>query len=100
MFGQDNNRMGVLMNPGDPNGLTDPGDQADKLVVLEEGGYYGHCNIARARAGDDRQWYCYLPADRNANFTAPVSLLPSSADGVACYRSETFNGGAKEDLFV
>lgn len=72
----------------------------DKLLLLEEGSYYGHCNLARARAGDDQQSYCFLATETAGNFTRPVALLESSSDGIACYRSEAFNGEAKGDLFI
>lgn len=86
----------------DPDGWDDPGTQDDRLLEVIEGKYYGGCNAARARAGDDEQWYCYPPEDTQAEPTVVNSKLSlqSSSDGVACYRAEAFNGGAKNDLFI
>ena len=86
---------------GDPDGTIEPGTQDDRLILAERGGYYGHCNIGRGRAGYDIEWECYGNEDpRPHTVGSPAMLLESSSDGIVCYRAETFNGGAKDDLFI
>ncbi|HZM01304.1 MAG TPA: kelch repeat-containing protein, partial [Planctomycetota bacterium] len=80
--------------------LPDPED-ADELLLIESGNYYGSPNRSRARF-DPRQyvyrdpWMASLPDE----LSQPILTLPSSQDGIAEYRSGTFGGQMRGELLL
>ncbi|HZJ69633.1 MAG TPA: IPT/TIG domain-containing protein, partial [Planctomycetota bacterium] len=80
--------------------IPDPED-ADELLLIEPGNYYGSPNRSRARF-DPRQyvyrdpWMAPLPDE----LSQPLLVLPSSQDGIAEYRSGTFGGQMRGELLL
>ncbi|MDE0903193.1 MAG: malectin domain-containing carbohydrate-binding protein [Planctomycetota bacterium] len=79
-------------------GLPHP-DDSDELVLMEDDRYFGHPNRARGHT-DDRQNYYYETTDPSipGAYTAPLTSLDSSADGIVEYRSAAFGGQLRGDL--
>lgn len=77
-----------------------PGPNApDELNIIVAGAYYGHPNRNRGLAGATREC-TYHPGTEasNAEYTAPIGLLPTSSDGIAEYKSGVFGGQMQGDL--
>ena len=77
-----------------------PSSPSDELNLIELGHYYGHPNRNRGRS-DPRQC-TYHPGEEasNAQYTAPMALLPRhcSCDGIAEYTSDALGGSLRGDL--
>jgi Glucose / Sorbosone dehydrogenase len=70
----------------------------DKLIRLEEGGYYGHPNPKRAK-NDARQctWHrCTAPSGNG--YTAPMMRLESATGGMIEFRTNHFGGQLRGNL--
>ncbi len=76
-------------------------DEPDELLHVEADNYYGSANRARGHF-DPRQdiwrdpWQPSLPN----TFTQALAVLPSSQDGIAEYRADTFGGQLRGQLIV
>ena len=73
--------------------------QDDKINLLQKGKYYGHANRKRGLSGDPRQcvFYDYShPGD--ANYTRPIVVAPSSANGIIEFQTNHFNGQLRGNL--
>jgi len=73
----------------------------DKVLLLGKNHYYGHPNRNRGRfdARENRYqspWETSLPEEA----TPPMTLLPSSRDGIEEYRATTFGGALRGSLLV
>ncbi len=78
-----------------------PVGKPDEFLLLEPGNYYGHPNRARGRT-DPRQ-NIYRAPDTPAiagEYTAPLSTLSSSTNGLIEYRADTFGGQMRGDLLA
>jgi len=75
-----------------------PGTQ-DKFLIVEKGKYYGHPVRARGIRGDTRQCKYRSPSEpSDADYTAPISILPSSTDGILEYQANAFRGSMKGSI--
>ena len=75
---------------------------SDKLLLIEEGNYYGSPNRNRGRF-DARQNVYRHPEDDDpipGEYTAPLGTITSSQNGVAEYRSDTFQGQLRGNLIT
>lgn len=74
-------------------------DGPDELNLVLEGRYYGHPNRNRGRA-DERQCFYRPPDDTTGPATPPLATLGYfvSADGMAEYTSDAFDGRMRGDL--
>ena len=97
------NGPNVGYGPASTGADTDSGihpQHDDELNLIREGNYYGWAN--RNRGFDDPREYIWRdvtePAD--ADYTPPLHLIPSSADGIAEYRAQTFNSQLRGRLVV
>jgi glucose/arabinose dehydrogenase len=73
--------------------------QDDKINLLQKGKYYGHANRKRGSSGDPRQCKFYdhsQPSD--VNFTRPIVVAPSSANGIIEFQTNHFNGQLRGNL--
>ena len=73
--------------------------QDDKINLLQKGRYYGHANRKRGASGDPRQCTFYdnsQPSD--ANYTRPIVVAPSSANGIIEFQTDHFNGQLRGNL--
>jgi len=81
-------------------GGQNPGEQADMLIRVVQGGYYGHPNPYRNECvfGDGRR-QGVAPA---ANYVAPIYDLGNhrSANGTIEYRSDAFGGALRGELLI
>lgn len=77
------------------------GDSNDKLLAVKGGGYYGHPNRNRARAGGAAARECTYrkPGAQAPGYTPPVALFDSSTNGIAEMRTNVFGGAVKGHLF-
>lgn len=76
----------------------DPGS-IDKLLNIRKGNYYGHPVRARGRRGDPRQCVYRAPSEPSGNgYTAPVTTLRSSMNGIIVYTANRFGGALKNHL--
>jgi glucose/arabinose dehydrogenase len=74
-------------------------EQADKINLLRKGAYYGHANRKRGSTGDPRQCVYHLESEpSNDNYTAPIVLAPSSANGIIEFQTNHFNGQLRGNL--
>ncbi|BAY25920.1 peptidase-like protein [Calothrix sp. NIES-2100] len=74
---------------------------ADELNLITEGAYYGSPNRNRGRT-DDRQ-NVYYKADVPSIpgvYTAPISTMTASTNGITEYRATTFNGQLRGNLLA
>jgi glucose/arabinose dehydrogenase len=84
-------------------GTTQAGDPVtpDKVVLLGRDHYYGHPNRNRGRF-DPRENRCQSPWETPLPeaATPPMTLLPSSRDGIDEYRATAFGGALRGSLLV
>jgi glucose/arabinose dehydrogenase len=74
-------------------------EQADKINLLRKGAYYGHANRKRGSTGDPRQCLYHLQLEpSNENYTAPIVIAPSSANGIIEFQTNHFNGQLRGNL--
>ncbi len=73
----------------------------DELNLIEIDDYYGHPNRNRGRTDSRQNIYRgnSAPADP-ANFISGLTILPSSINGIAEYRAQTFDGAMRGDLLT
>jgi IPT/TIG domain/Glucose / Sorbosone dehydrogenase len=74
--------------------------EADKVVLLQRGGFYGHANRKRGET-DPRQciWRSsYTPS--TSDYTAPLMSVDSSMDGIIEFESDHFDGQMRGDLIL
>lgn len=78
---------------------TGPDPEApDELNLIVANGYYGHPNRQRG-AADTRQCVYHPPTDASGNrYTAPLTTLPPSTDGLTEYWVNTFGGQLRGHL--
>jgi glucose/arabinose dehydrogenase len=102
LYGTDN---GPDMNFGDRSAtcttsLPDLG-QDDKLVLLQQDGYYGFPNRQRGRT-DPRQcvWRGLYDTESDEDYTAPLASHPSSIDGLVEFQSNHFGGQLRGNLII
>ncbi|GAB0493753.1 hypothetical protein MMPV_005038 [Pyropia vietnamensis] len=74
------------------------GDNNDRLLQLEEGGYYGHPNPNRGET-DQRQCTYRKPNAQALGYTQPQHLFSASTNGIAEQRTNVFGGAVKGHLF-
>ncbi|KAK1864336.1 hypothetical protein I4F81_006884 [Pyropia yezoensis] len=78
--------------------FKEAGDYNDRLLKLEEGGYYGHPNPNRGDK-DERQCTYRKPNVQAPGFTPPEHLFKASTNGIAEQRTNVFGGAVKGHLF-
>ncbi|BAY61499.1 hypothetical protein NIES22_15640 [Calothrix brevissima NIES-22] len=74
---------------------------ADELNLITQGAYYGSPNRNRGRT-DDRQNVYYRASDPSIPgvYTAPISTMTASTNGIVEYRATTFNGQLRGNLLA
>lgn len=84
----------------DPSDLLDDQQREDKLVLVQQGKYYGHPNPRRATYFQDpRQCVWRNPTDAtSADFEAPLAMQLSSAAAIIEYTADYFNGQLRGNL--
>ena len=86
----------VFATDNGPNGIAE-----DELNFVSEGDFLGHPSIPRGRL-DPRQTLDNAEYDVNApstaDYTAPLTEVESSVNGIDEYRAETFNGQLRGQL--
>lgn len=102
LYATDNgpNVGGGAASLGPTSEAADPGEP-DELLLLVDGGYYGHPNRCRGR--DDPRQHVHrgrLTPTLPGEFTQRITDLPSSSDGIVEYRSDAFRGALRGDLCV
>lgn len=86
--------------PSSDSGGSHPGD-ADELILLENGNYYGHPNRSRGRYDARQNVYRNTSSPSEAGvFSQKILTLQSSTDGICEYRAQTFNGQMRGELLV
>jgi Malectin domain/IPT/TIG domain len=90
--------QGIEINvPGAPNVKRN-----DKVVKIMFGGFYGHANL-------NREQCAWIDPEDNldekgrappANYVPPLTLLPSSIDGIMEYTAAHFNSMLKGELII
>ena len=74
----------------------------DELNLIVKGGFYGHPNRMRSQKQQNKRectWRSALePSD--ADYTAPLSTLQSSANGIAEFQSKHFGGQLRGQLLI
>jgi len=72
--------------------------EEDKLNLIVQGGYYGFPNRKRGDI-DARQcvWRSAHEAS-DADYTAPLAILPASSNGIVEFESDAFEGQLRGDL--
>jgi|GEM_PF-6137334 len=88
----------VFATDNGPNGIAE-----DELNLVSEGDFLGHPSIPRGKL-DPRQTLANAEYDPNApsdaDYTAPLTALDSSTNGIDEYRAETFGGQLRGQLFA
>jgi N-acetylneuraminic acid mutarotase len=73
----------------------------DELALVRPGVFYGHPNRGRGRYFPEENVYMNpLVPDQPGVFRQTLTSLPSSTDGIAEYRSRTFQSQMRGDLLV
>lgn len=74
--------------------------QVDKLNLIKEGQYYGHSNRKRGET-DPRQcvWHS-IDEPSDSEYTAPISKLRSSSNGLCEFETEHFAGQLQGNLII
>jgi len=74
--------------------------EQDKLNLIVQGGYYGHANRKRGE-NDPRQcvWRSAHEAS-DADYTAPLTLLPASSNGIVEFQGSHFGGQLRGNLVI
>jgi glucose/arabinose dehydrogenase/uncharacterized protein involved in tolerance to divalent cations len=75
-------------------------NEADELNLLVKGAYYGHANRKRGET-DPRQ--CKWRSAKEASdkeYTAPISMLDSSSNGITEFQTKHFGGQLRGNLLV
>ena len=97
------NGPNATFGPASTSATTQAADPTapDEVVLVAEGAYYGHPNRNRGRSMVHENVY-RDPASPPllGRYTAPLTTLPSSSDGVDEYRATTFNSAMRGDLLV
>lgn len=71
----------------------------DKLVLLEEGKYYGHANRKRGET-DPRQCVWRDFYDASEGYTPPIRKLESSTNGICEFQGDHFGGALRGQLIL
>ena len=74
--------------------------EQDKLNLIVQGGFYGHANRKRGE-NDPRQcvWRSAHEAS-DADYTAPLTLLPASSNGIVEFQGSAFGGQLRGNLVI
>lgn len=79
-----------------PNGIAQ-----DELNLVQQGNWHGHFNPARALEDSRQGEGIYDPSlPSNAQYTAPLTAVQSSTNGIDEYRANTFGGQLRGTLFA
>jgi glucose/arabinose dehydrogenase len=105
LYGTDNGPNGGFGDMATGCGASDFIDdqwEMDKLNLLERGKYYGHPNHKRAAYFSDTRQCKWRAASElsDASYTAPLSKLKSSTDGICEYQANHFDGQLRGNLIV
>lgn len=74
--------------------------ESDKLNLIERGNYYGHANRKRGQS-DPRQCSWRSNAEKSdGEYTAPLTILPSSTNGIIEFQTNHFEGKLRGDLIL
>ncbi len=85
--------------PNTDTGAGQP-NEPDKLLRIEYAHYYGHANRARGRyVPSENVWHPYWQAS-SWDYTAALSPLPSSSNGIVEYRSTCFASQMRGNLLI
>ncbi len=71
----------------------------DELNLIELGDYYGQPNRNRGRSDARQCEYHNGTEGDGADWTGPITLLPTSTNGIVEYTANTFAGKLQGDLF-
>ena len=84
----------------DPSDIIDDQQREDKMVIVQQGKYYGHPNPRRAAYFQDpRQCIWRNPTEvTSADYEAPIAMQLSSAAGIIEYTADYFNGQLRGNL--
>jgi len=78
---------------------SDP-SEGDKLNLIERGNYYGHANRKRGQS-DPRQCTWRSNAQKSdGEYTAPLTILPSSMNGIIEFQTDHFEGKLRGQLIL
>ena len=74
--------------------------ESDKLLLLRKNRYYGHSN--RKRGENDPRQCTWRGANEpsDANYTAPLAIIPSSSNGIVEFQSAAFGGQMRGNLLI
>ena len=70
---------------------TDPHED-DKLNLTEKGNFYGHANRKRGEKDPRQRKWRSATEKSDADFTAPMHMLPASCNGIAEFQTRHFGG--------
>jgi len=73
--------------------------EADKLILIEEGKYYGHANRKRGET-DPRQCVWRRAFEESEGYTMPMKKLHSSSNGICEFQSNHFGGVLRGNLII
>lgn len=76
--------------------------EQDKLVLIEQGNYYGHPNPIRASVDNDPRQCVWrsIQEDSDNDYEAPLLSVPSSMDGIIEWTSNHFFGQLRGNLIL
>ncbi len=92
-----NYTFGVASTSATTQTTWHPND-ADELLLIEYGGYYGHPNRNRGRNDPIQNVYFKSSAPSQPGFTGALKTVPSSVNGLVEYRATTFGNQLRGDL--
>lgn len=96
-FGFGQKSLGCSGEPSDNGG--DP-SEGDKLNLIEKDNYYGHSNRKRGEQ-DPRQCLWHSSAEQSdEEYTAPLTMLPSSTNGIIEWQTDHFEGKLRKHLIL
>jgi hypothetical protein len=89
-----------MKNGCDPSDIIDDQQREDKMVLVQQGKYYGHPNPRRAAYFQDpRQCVWRNPTEATSTeYEAPIAMQLSSATGIIEYTADYFNGQLRGNL--
>lgn len=105
LYGTDNGPnvgFGRMATGCGPNDSIDDKREMDKLNLLEKGKFYGHPNYKRAAYFNDSRQCKWRTASESSDaaYTAPLSKLQSSTNGICEFESNHFDGQMRGNLIV
>jgi glucose/arabinose dehydrogenase len=105
LYGTDNgpnNGFGDMTTGCGPGELIPDKSDTDKLNLLERGNYYGHPNHKRAAYLNDGRQCKWRTASEtsDASYTAPLTKLTSSTNGIVEFQTNHFGGLMRGNLVV